>query len=169
MLMQIERLSQCFCVRRLCEKDAQAVYGLYQTNPQYFDAMSDSATLESAKSDLIALPPKKTAEDKFYLGFYEDEKLIAVMDLILAFPNDETAFIGLFMVHGVQQGKGIGSRIVSQALDYLHELGFQACRLGYVKTNQQSRAFWEKNGFLPTGVQSRQEKYTIVIMERKIS
>jgi len=169
MCFQVENLSKRYKVRMLDDSDVAAVYALCKENPLYYQYCPPFVTEDSIRADMAALPPRKTPEDKFYLGFYEDEKLIAVMDLILAFPNDETAFIGLFMVHGAQQGKGIGSRIVSQALDYLHELGFQACRLGYVKTNQQSRAFWEKNGFLPTGVQSKQEKYTIVIMERKIS
>ncbi len=166
--MQIENVSQRYGVRKLCERDAEEVFSLYKTNPQYFDAMHDIATLESVKADLVALPLKKTAEDKFYLGFYEGDSLVAIMDLILAFPNERTAFIGLFMVDGAWQGKGIGSLIVTQALGYLKSLGFSACRLGYVKTNPQSRAFWEKNGFLPTGTQSQQEHYTIVIMEKEI-
>jgi len=166
--MQFEKLSRRYSVRRLNEADALEIYALYQTNPQYFEAMSDIATLESTRADLTALPPNKTYEDKYYLGFYDSDALVAVMDLILAFPNQETAFIGLFMVQGARQGKGIGSSIVSQALYYLKETGFSACRLGYVKTNSQSKYFWEKNGFLPTGVQSKQEKYTIVLMEKKL-
>ena len=166
--MQFEKLSQRYYVRRLNEADALEVYALYQSNPQYFEAMRDVPTLESARADLMALPPNKTYEDKYYLGFYDRDELIAVMDLILAFPNTETAFIGLFMVKGAQQGKGIGSSIVSQAIYYFKETGFSACRLGYVKANSQSRCFWEKNGFLPTGIQSEQEKYTIVLMEKKL-
>lgn len=166
--MQIQNISLRYDVRRLDERDADVVFALYKTNPQYFDAMHSIPTLESVKDDLTALPPKKTAEDKFYLGFYEGNSLIAIMDLILAFPNERTVFIGLFMVDGAWQGKGIGSLIVTQSLDYLQSLGFSVCRLGYVKTNPQSRAFWEKNGFLPTGVQSQQEHYTIVIMEKGI-
>jgi len=166
--MQIQSLSHRFRVVRLDERDAADVFALYQTNPQYFETMQEYPSPDSVKADLTVLPPKKTADDKFYLGFYEGESLIAVLDLILAFPDEQTAFVGLFMVDHSLQGKGIGSLIIAQALDYLKSLGFSSCRLGYVKTNPQSKAFWEKNGFLPTGDESRRKHYTIVIMEKGI-
>ena len=31
------------------------------------------------------------------MGYYDGEKLIAVMDLILTYPDEQTAFIGFFM------------------------------------------------------------------------
>ena len=55
-------------------------------------------TLESIREDMKVLPPGKSGEDKFYVGFFDGSMLTAVMDLILKYPNDETAFIGLFMV-----------------------------------------------------------------------
>lgn len=167
-MMQLDKLSRCYSVRRLNEEDALKIYELYLSNPQYFEAMSDAPTLDGVKADLTALPPNKTYENKYYLGFYENENLIAVMDLILAFPNQRTAFIGLFMVHATQQGREVGSRIITDTLAYLKSLGYSACRLGYVKTNSQSKAFWQKNGFIPTGVESNQEKYTIILMEKKL-
>ena len=168
MNMKIESLSRSYHVVRFSEADAEKVFSLYQTNPQYFEAMGDIATLDGAKADLIALPPKKTSDDKYFCGYYDGDELVALMDLILGFPNEQTAFIGLFMVHAAQQGRGVGSNIIADALAYLRFLGFTACRLGYVKTNAQSKAFWLKNGFLPTGVECVQEKYTIVMMEKRI-
>ena len=36
--------------------------------------------------------------DKYYVGYFEEDRLGAVIDLILRYPNEETAFIGLFMM-----------------------------------------------------------------------
>jgi len=47
-------------------------------------------------------------------------------------------------------------------------MGINYIRLGYVKTNIQSKSFWFKNGFLPTGIESENEKYTVVVLERNI-
>jgi GNAT superfamily N-acetyltransferase len=55
--------------------------------------------LNSIRADMAALPPRKAVEDKYYLGFYEEDRLIAVMDLILGFPKEETAFVGFFMMN----------------------------------------------------------------------
>ena len=40
-----------------------------------------------------ALPPQKSYED-----FFEENILVAYMDLILAYPAEDIAFIGLFMM-----------------------------------------------------------------------
>lgn len=162
----LERISDTYLVRRIQTADIPAVLKLFQGNPLFFEHMHRTATAESIVDDLNALPPGKGYEDKYYAGFYRGGMLAAVMDLILAYPNQETAFIGLFMVRRSEQGKGVGSGIVQEVLAYLARAGFSAVKLGYVKTNPQSRRFWLKNGFSPTGVESQEDGYTVVVMER---
>lgn len=72
--------------------------------------MKTQPTLENTEEDLIVFPPGKQKQDKFFVGFWEKEKLIAVLDLIAAYPNAHTAFIGLFMVAKEEQGKQTGSK-----------------------------------------------------------
>lgn len=90
------------------------------------------------------------------------------MDLILNFPNKETAFVGFFMMNIAYQGKGIGTEIFEECCKNLAEENYQFIRLGFAKGNPQSEAFWIKNGFARTGVEDVQEKYTVVVMERQI-
>ncbi len=101
------------------------------------------------------------------MAFFEGNRLVAVLDLILNYPNTETAFIGFFMLEKRVQGKGLGTNIVSEIIRHLWECGYQYTRLGYVKGNPQSRAFWRKNGFLETGIETQTEAYTIVLMQRE--
>ena len=51
---------------------------------------------------------------------------------------------------------------------FLRAQGFRYVRLGYVKGNLESEHFWQKNQFAPTGLQTRTENYTIVVMERQL-
>ena len=166
--MDIGMLSPAYAVRALGKDDAQSVLRFYEGNPKYFAAMSSAPSLKSVCEDMDALPPGKTEKDKHYLGFFGGETLVAVMDLIEGFPNPETAFIGLFMVNRDYQGRGVGSAIICDALHALCKMGFSYVRLGYVETNAQSKAFWYKNGFLPTGVKSAQEKYAVVMMQKEL-
>lgn len=62
-----------------------------------------------------ALPPNKEMCDKYYLGFYDGEKLIAVMDFIMAYPDELTAFIGFFMTDVSIQNTGTGSKIMGNS------------------------------------------------------
>lgn len=163
--MNIQLLSTQFDVRKILDHDIMSVLHLCESNPQYYDYCPPAVSVEKIKSDLTALPPDKTYEDKHYVGFFEGDQLMAVMDLIFKYPNEETAFIGFFMVNSKLQGCGVGSGIITDCLRFLKHLGYAKVRLGYVKNNPQSKAFWEKNQFKPTGVESIQEHYTVVVME----
>lgn len=52
------------------------------------------------------------------------------MDLITAYPDDETAFIGFFMLNIKYQHKGIASRIIKELIEYLKTEGHKKIRLG---------------------------------------
>jgi len=166
--MDIGMLSAVYAVRALGKSDAQSVLRLYEGNPQYFAAMHSVPTLESVCDDLTALPPGKTQKDKHYIGFFVGDELVAVMDLIEGFPNPGTAFIGLFMMERRFQRRRIGSCIIGETLSALKEMGFLQVRLGYVEKNEQSKSFWSKNGFMPTGVRSERDGYTVVMMQKKL-
>ena len=65
----------------------------------------------------------------------------------MKFPEEETAYIGLFMIDIKYQNKGIGSDIIHDVLRYLKMSKFKKVRLGVDKGNPQSYSFWKKNGF----------------------
>lgn len=176
--MQTEesKFSSRFYVRKLSEKDAGEVYDLCRTNPVYYEHMKEEPSVQGIAADMSALPPGSRPENKFFVGYYEKEdlagnasdSLIAVLDLIVAWPNEDTALIGWLMLHKSRQRKGIASRIAAELSEYLKARGFSRIRLGYVKGNEESRRFWEKNGFLPTGEESEREQYTVVVMQKEL-
>ena len=51
---------------------------------------------------------------------------------------------------------------------YLHSLGYEYIRLGYVDGNQQSESFWKKNQFTDTGLRDHSQDYTVVVMNRML-
>lgn len=168
MRFQIEHLSKQYEVRKLTDSDVAAVYALCRGNPQYYQYCPPFVTEDSICADMAALPPHKTMEDKYYLGFYEGDRLIAVMDLILGFPKEKTAFVGFFMMNKEVQGKGIGTALMQEVYAYLKQCGFNFVRLGFAKGNPQSEHFWLKNGFERTGVEARNDGYVVVVLEKEL-
>ncbi|MBG0786996.1 MAG: GNAT family N-acetyltransferase [Anaerolineaceae bacterium] len=166
--MNIQSLSTKYIIRRITDADIPDVLALCKGNPLYFQYCPPFVTADSIKSDMAALPTGKTKDDNYYLGFYSAGHLIAVMDLIDGYPNPESAFIGFFMMDQLWQGKNIGSTIISEACHYLKEAGFSEVRLGYAKGNLQSEAFWLKNRFEKTGIETPAENFTSVYMLRRL-
>lgn len=166
--MNIHKLSKQYNVKRLSEDDIDLIYDLSVGNPMYYKYCPPFVTKDSIKNDMHALPPGKNKSDKLYIGYFDGVKLIAILDLIVNYPKEKTAWIGLFMMDNQYQGRGIGTALIEECCMYLKELGFVYVSLGYVKGNPQSEAFWLKNKFINTGRESKQDEYTVVIMQRKL-
>lgn len=155
--MEVQAFSARYRVRALGEGDVEEILAICAANPLFFRYHPPAATRQSIREDLRALPPGKALADKFYLGFFAPEgaegagTLAAVLDLILGWPRADTAYLGLFMVAGPLQGRGVGSGIIAGCLARLAALGFSTVRLAVDEGNPQSLAFWQKNGFVLTG------------------
>lgn len=161
-------LSRTYSAQELGEADIPQVCALCWSNPQFYRYCPPPVSEGSIRRDICALPPRKTAEDKYYLGFFRGDTLVAVMDLILRYPRVCGAFIGFFMVDSAYQGRGIGSQIIGECLSALKARGFAFVRLAYIQGNRQSERFWQKNGFAPTGLEIPLEAYTEVVMQRAL-
>ena len=98
--------------------------------------------------DLSRTPPGKTADDKYFLGFFQkDQTLIAILDLIFDYPKPQVAYIGLFMLDVSEQGKGTGSNIMKGVFKQLANQGITCVRLGCIHGNVEAASFWKHNGF----------------------
>ena len=111
--MDIGLLSKKYEVRALSLNDVDIVYDMSCKNEIYYKYHPPFVTKESIAGDIKALPPDKSYDDKYYVGFFDGDSLVANMDLILCYPTDEIVFIGLFMTNIRYQNRGVGSDILS--------------------------------------------------------
>ena len=164
--MKICKLSQKYQVKQLTSEDVDAIFALCRTNPMFYQYHPPFVTKESIRGNHSpALPPKKDRKDKYYIGFYKENQLIAVMDLILDYPQQGIAFIGFFMVDQAYQKHGIGSEIIQGCIQYLNTCSYQKIRLAIDQGNSQSEAFWTKNHFVKTGEECKHECGVYLPME----
>lgn len=90
------------------------------------------------------------------------------MDLILGYPQPQTAFFGFFMVDCALQGQGFGRRAIEQCLAALKAQGFTRVRLAVDEGNAQSLTFWQRCGFSLTGQRSPGPTSVYLPMERPL-
>ena len=159
--IDIEKLSNRYNVRRLHLDDVEMIYSFCKKNTQYYEYCGKELTRGLIEQDLVITPPGIPPEQKYYVGFFEENNLVAVMDLEDGYPNSDYVYIGFFMMDCEQQGIGIGSAIISEAFEYLREQGFLKCQLGIDKDNPQSNHFWKKNGFIETGISINTNGHTV--------
>lgn len=161
-------LSSHFAVRRLTEGDLAQILDLCRGNPLFYRYCPPSPSAESIREDMKSLPPGVEPENKFYLGLFDGDGLAAVLDLVLHYPEAGTAFIGFFMTGAARQGRGTGSAMVEEVCAALKREGFTRVMLAYADGNAQSEHFWQKNRFVPTGVEKEMAGFRAVQMVREL-
>ena len=130
--LKIDRITKKYYVRILDSKDIDAVYELcsknrlnynihhlaLEYNRLYYQYCPPFITRDGVIEDMEALPPGKKKCDKYFLGYFENDLLIAVLDLIVGYPDISTYYIGLFMMYTKIQGKGEGTKIITKLCAY---------------------------------------------------
>ena len=147
-MINVLKLSTKYEVREMRDSDAESILDLCPGNALFYQYCEAKPTLEQVLNDLHITPPDISMSDKYYVGFCEDNTLVAVMDLIDGYPNAGIAYIGFFMMNPTYQGNQMGTAIISEVIDYLRSIGKTAVRLAIDKGNPQSTYFWKKNGFM---------------------
>lgn len=122
-MIEVSKLSSKYKVRALNDSDADSILKICLDNPQFYKYSETKATKDQVLKDLHITPPKKDISDKYYVGFYQDETIVALMDLIDGFPKEDVGFIGFFMINKAFQEKNIGTSIISEVSDYLKHIG----------------------------------------------
>ena len=147
-MIDINKLSSRFATRKLEAIDVNSVVELMERNTLFYKYTDARPTKEDVLEDMKATPPGIGIDDKYYFGFYDGDKLVAVMDLIDGFPKPEIAYIGFFMMNAEYQGRGVGTAIIDEVIAYLRAIGKAKVQLAIDKGNPQSTHFWtKKNGF----------------------
>ena len=146
-MFDILKFSNTYLVKRLDENNVDEIYDLCLGNELFYQYSMAVLSRKQIIDDFRIVPDGKTLDDKYFIGYYDDNKLIAVMDLIDGYPNKEDAFIGFFMMNKDYQLKEIGTKIINDLCDYLSFSGYRTVKLGIDENNPQANHFWNKNGF----------------------
>ena len=165
-MLNLSQLSTIYKIKKMGEEDASIILNLEYGNPLYFEYCPPEPSIATVLNDLKVLPDGKSSDNKFYIGFFNNDNLVAIMDFIVSFPEEDTIFIGLFMMDVKESGKGKGSFIIDEILAAFRREGYKKVRLAYMKGNPQSRRFWEKCGFTETGIEKENNHGIAVVLEK---
>ena len=94
---------------------------------------------------MAAITPSKRKHWKICTDPVSYTHLVA--DLVAGYPDAQTLFIGLFVVGGGAQGKGLGRRLMTELAARARAKGVRHLRLGCVEENTAGHKFWLAMGF----------------------
>ncbi|GAA1652041.1 hypothetical protein GCM10009744_49930 [Kribbella alba] len=98
-------------LKEIGPEDVAEVQLLIESDPGYTERITGYPPGQADAESLLMARPEGLSEDaKVVLGVWEDDQLVAVVDLLRGYPTGHTGFIGLLEVHGGPPGAGSGRR-----------------------------------------------------------
>ena len=148
--LSIEALSSEFEAREVSGSAVTDVQLLARSNRRYWREIGEKPTMPHLTAIIEDVP--EGAEAKHFVGFYnEDNELVAIMDLILGYPEHASALIRWFMVAAEWQRQGIGSQLFADVRAALSAQGYTHLELSAPAKADEVIAFWEGQGFEQVG------------------
>lgn len=151
--INIETFSSDFETKRIKEADIADVYNLYRSNVKYYRSNNERPSKKALTKVISEIPEGADISQKYFLGFYDKDDIVAILDLITGYPNKDDAFIGWFMVKEELHRKGVGSQIIADVRASLQAQGIKHISLECGKENKDAISFWKDQGFVITQTQ----------------
>lgn len=143
-----QKLKQRYTIKKITESNINDSYNLMKDNKYYYSRTQfHEVNLKECLNDLIKLPPDTEISQKFYIGIYEEDHCIALLDYVERYPKDSVVYLGLYMLSIEKHGKNIASSIINQFFECTKSNGFTEIKLSCYEKNEIGMKFWTKLGF----------------------
>ena len=128
--------------------DRGALQAVLAAAPAYSLLVEGHLPTPSAADEMLAaLPPGKTASDKFVFAFEADGQTIGCADLVRGHPEAQIVFIGLLLFAESAQGRGHGAAALRHIEAIARSWGCSGLRIAVIETNLRALGFWQRQGF----------------------
>lgn len=139
-------------VRQLTHADDELIYRFQAQHPAYFDRFLDHpVTKKEAIQDLDDLPVNAHPEQKAYLGVFEHDQLVLLVDLTLDYPLPSLVWLGLWLPAQQLSDQQV-ARYYQSLVQTLRAAGAVQLQLSVYMGDRQAPAFWQAQGL--TAVQT---------------
>jgi GNAT superfamily N-acetyltransferase len=97
-------------------------------------------------------PPGCDPVQSRHLGLFLNDRLSGVAELSFGFPEPQDAYLGLMVLGPWAQGRGCGKTFLAHAETLARNRAAMNLYLAVLDANPRGRAFWEREGFIATGL-----------------
>ncbi|MBL9073335.1 GNAT family N-acetyltransferase [Tabrizicola sp.] len=155
-------------IRELFPSETALVAQFYREAPDYWLLAKGRCDPENQASDFFTdAPPNCNPAESDRLGLFVDHRLSGVAELSYGFPERNDAYLGLMILGPWAQGRGHGRSFLAHLEKLARGRHAPRLYLAVLDANLRGRAFWEREGFRPTGIR-RQDAETGHWIERLV-
>lgn len=146
--------------------DRPLVAAFYRHTPDYWLLAEGAFDPETKAAEFFTDgPPGCDPATSHRLGLFLDGRLSGVAEISYGFPEPQDAYLGLMILGPWARGAGHGRAALAHVEALARGRGAANLYLAVLEANPRGRAFWEREGFAPTGI-SRHDAGTGHIIHR---
>lgn len=149
------------------KKEKAVLYQIIQFKPKYRDGVIEvigknlvdlgvvsESSLPIDDEDLFKIPEVYSGKGRFWVAVENDKVIgtVAIRDV-----GKDTAKLNRMFVLKEHHGKGVGQKLLDQAISFAKEHGFKEVILNTHLNMNRAHHFYEKNGFKKVG--QTEDKY----------
>jgi GNAT superfamily N-acetyltransferase len=140
-------------VRLLTPQDKEILQDLFK-RCEAFHILSNGEPLQGheAEEALTDRPPKQPLHDMHKIGLFLGENLIGFFDVAKDYPQQDTWYLGLFLVDEKLRNQGIGHKVLVALEQWMKAQDAKQVMLAVLGENQAALRFWQREGFVRTRV-----------------
>jgi GNAT superfamily N-acetyltransferase len=140
-------------IRDLTPDEAPLVARFYREAPDYWLLAEGRCDPDRQSREFFTdAPPGCDPGESHRLGLFLDDSLSGVAELSVGFPEPADAYLGLMLLGPWAQGTGHGRAFLAHAEALARGRNAPHLYLAVLEANPRGRAFWEREGFRPTGL-----------------
>lgn len=155
-------------IRELFPSETALVAQFYREAPDYWLLAEGRCDPQAKASDFFTdAPPNCDPAQSDRLGLFVAQRLSGVAEISYGFPEPDDAYLGLMLLGPWAQGAGHGRAFLAHAEALARKRHAARLFLAVLDANPRGRAFWEREGFKPSGKRV-QDKITGHWLERMV-
>jgi len=155
-------------IRELLPSETALVAQFYREAPDYWLLAEGRVDPAHQASKFFAdAPPNCDPAESDRLGLFLNQRLSGVAELSYGFPEGNDAYLGLMLLGPWAQGAGHGRTFLAHAEMLARKRHAARLYLAVLDANPRGRAFWNREGFTPTGKRGL-DKFTGHWLERLV-
>lgn len=148
MLLQRLNFLLPYTVKRLTPADVDEILALQAKHSEYHQHyQTNPVTKEDILAELETLPPKALPEQKFYLGFYAQDELVVLVDLVLDHPQANCTWLGLVMTEKTKLRQHYATKVLTALRSALKREGYKELMTSSALSDVNAQAFLNAQGF----------------------
>ncbi len=129
--------------------DTAAVADLFRRAADYVLLESGQPPNSSQTEDFFTgTPPGIDPATKLHFGWFEQDHLVAMSEVVFGFPNLDDAYIGLLLIDPAHRGERLGQKMLDHVFAAAKTRHAPRILIAVLEENTKGHRFWSKMGFV---------------------